>query len=130
MKIAVSSQNFRTVTSHAGKARRFIVFDLATQCTPREVERLDLPREFALHEYRGLDHPLFAMDAVITGSAGDGFVRRLGARGIEVVLTGETDPLQAVRDYVAGVVKPPLPHEHDHGHGHAHAHGHAHDEAL
>ena len=30
MKIAVSSQNFRTVTAHAGKARRFIVFDLAT----------------------------------------------------------------------------------------------------
>ena len=130
MKIAVSSQNFRTVTSHAGKARRFIVFALATPCTPREVERLDLPREFALHEYRALDHPLFAMDAEIPGSAGDGFVRRLGARGIEVVLTGETDPLQAVRDYVAGVVKPPLPHEHDHGHGHAHAHGHAHDEAL
>ena len=41
MKIAVSSQNFRTVTAHAGKARRFIVFDLATPCTPREVERLD-----------------------------------------------------------------------------------------
>ena len=139
MKIAVSSQNFRTVTAHAGKARRFIVFDLATPCTPREVERLELPRELALHEYRGLDHPLFAMDAVITGGAGDGFVRRLGARGIEVVLTGETDPLQAVHDYVAGIVKPPLPHEHGHGHehehrhghehGHAHAQGHAHDES-
>ena len=130
MKIAVSSQNFRTVTSHAGKARRFIVFDLATPCTPREVERLDLPRELALHEYRGLDHPLFAMDAVITGSAGDGFVRRLGARGIEVVLTGETDPLQAVRDYVAGVVKPPLPHEHENENEHEHTHGQAHDEAV
>lgn len=135
MKIAVSSQNFRTVTAHAGKARHFIVFDLATPCTPREVERLDLPRELALHEYRGLDHPLFAMDAVITGGAGDGFVRRLGARGIEVVLTGETDPLQAVHDYVAGIVKPPLPHEHRHGHAHAHGHGdthaqdHAHDES-
>ena len=135
MKIAVSSQNFRTVTAHAGKARRFIVFDLATPCTQREVERLDQPRELALHEYRGLDHPLFAMDAVITGGAGDGFVRRLGARGIEVVLTGETDPLQAVHDYVAGIVKPPLPHEHGHGHrhghehGHAHAQGHAHDES-
>ena len=68
MKIAVSSQNFRTVTAHAGKARRFIVFDLATPCTPREVERLELPRELALHEYRGLDHPLFAMDAVITAA--------------------------------------------------------------
>ncbi len=137
MGIAVSSQNFRTVTAHAGKARRFIVFDLATPCTPREVERLDLPRELALHEYRGLDHPLFAMDAVITGGAGDGFVRRLGARGIEVVLTAETDPLQAVHDYVAGIVKPPLPHEHGHEHEHAHAHGHgdthaqdhAHDES-
>lgn len=131
MKIAVSSQNFRTVTTHAGKARRFMVFDLSTPCTPREVERLDLPRELALHEYRGLDHPLFAMDAVITGGAGDGFVRRLGARGIEVVLTGETDPLQAVHDYVAGIVKPPLPHEHGHGHehGHAHAQDYAHDES-
>ena len=137
MKIAVSSQNFRTVTAHAGKARRFIVFDLATPCTPRDVERLDLPRELALHEYRGLDHPLFAMDAVITGGAGDGFVRRLGARGIEVVLTGETDPLQAVHDYVAGIVKPPLLHElghehehaHAHGHGHTHAQDHAHDES-
>ena len=129
MKIAVSSQNFRTVTAHAGKARRFIVFELATPCTPRDVERLDLPRELALHEYRGLDHPLFAMDAVITGGAGDGFVRRLGARGIEVVLTGETDPLQAVHDYVAGIVKPPLPHEHGHEHEHAHAHGHGHTHA-
>ncbi|HRM69057.1 MAG TPA: nitrogen fixation protein [Thauera phenylacetica] len=129
MKIAVSSQNFRTVTAHAGKARRFIVFDLATPCAPREVERLELPRELALHEYRGLDHPLFAMDAVITAGAGDGFVRRLGARGIEVVLTGETDPLQAVHDYVAGIVKPPLPHEHGHGHGHEHRHGHEHGHA-
>jgi len=123
MKIAVSSQNFRTVTSHAGKARRFIVFDLATPCMPREVERLDLPRELAMHEFRGLHHPLFAMDAVITGGAGEGFVRRLGARGIEVVRTGETDPLQAVHDYIAGIVKPPLPHAQGDDHPHAHLQG-------
>ena len=57
----------------------------------------------------------------------------LGSPGdsLEVVLTGETDPLQAVHDYVAGIVKPPLPHEHGHGHehGHAHAQDHAHDES-
>ena len=28
MRIAVTSQNFRTVTGHAGKARRFLVFDV------------------------------------------------------------------------------------------------------
>ncbi|HAF55643.1 MAG TPA: nitrogen fixation protein, partial [Thauera sp.] len=44
MRIAITSQNFRTVTAHAGKARRFLVFDLSCPCLPREIERLDLPK--------------------------------------------------------------------------------------
>lgn len=126
MKIAVSSQNFRTVTSHAGKARRFFVFDVSDPAQPRELERLDMPREMALAGFNGLNHPLFDMDVVITGGAGGGFVQRFAQRGIEVVITGETDPLQAVRDYLAGVVKPPLPDEHAHEHTHEHQHAHRH----
>ena len=34
MRIAVASQNFRTVTGHAGKSRRFLVFDVAPVRTP------------------------------------------------------------------------------------------------
>jgi predicted Fe-Mo cluster-binding NifX family protein len=126
MKIAVSSQNFRTVTSHAGKARRFIVFDVSDPAQVTELERLDLPREMSMAEYRGLDHPLFAMDVVITAGAGGGFVQRFASRGIEVVITGETDPAQAVRDYLSGMVKPPVvdPSQ-EHGHTHRHGHGHA-----
>ena len=120
MKIAITSQNFRTVTSHAGKARRFLVYDLSDPAVPRELERLDLPREMSFHEFRGLDHPLFEMDVVITGGAGSGFVRRLATRGIEVVVCGESDPMQAVRDYLSGMVKPPLAHDHAHEHTHTH----------
>ena len=114
MKVAVTSQNFRTVTSHAGKSRRFLVFDISCPCTPREIERLDLPKEMSFHEFRGDRHPIDGISALITGGAGEGFRRRMTQRGIELVVTGEPDPLQAVADYLQGVVKPALAHEHEH----------------
>ena len=52
------------------------------------------------------------MKILITGGAGDGFRRRMTQRGIELVVTGEPDPLQAVADYIQGLAKPALAHEH------------------
>lgn len=131
MRVAVSSQNFRSITGHAGKSRRFIVYDLAPGEAPRELERLDLPKEQSLHEYHGDDHPLFrqGLDAVVTGSAGAGFVQRLGRRGIRVLATAETDIERALTALVNGEALPAAaPHEHghddQHGHGHRHGHGH------
>jgi len=115
MKIAVTSQNFKTVTGHAGKSRRFVVYD--TGPAPQEIGRLDLPKEMSMHEFQGGPHPLDEMDVLITGSAGQGFIKNLANRGVLVVVTGETDPLQAIADFIGGRVKPPLPHEHHH-HGH------------
>jgi hypothetical protein len=31
MKIAVTSQNFSTITGHAGRARRFLMYDINAQ---------------------------------------------------------------------------------------------------
>lgn len=115
MRIAVTSQNFRTVTAHAGKARRFLIYDIRCPCSPREVERLDLPQEMAFHTFRGDHHPLDGVTAIITGGAGEGFIARMGQRGIGVVCSGEDDPLQAVRDYIQGVVKPLKASAHDRG---------------
>ncbi len=67
MKIAVTSQNFRTVTGHAGKARRFLVFE-ADGGEVREVERLDLPKEMSFHELQGdAPHPVDGVDVLVTG---------------------------------------------------------------
>ncbi len=122
MKIAVSSQNYRTVTSHAGKTRRFLIYRAEAGGPVQEVERLDLPKDMTIHEFHGSghgsgDHPLFAVNVIITGSAGDGFIRRMESHGVRVAQTSETDPLAAVACYLAGALPPAAPHTHE-GHGH------------
>jgi predicted Fe-Mo cluster-binding NifX family protein len=118
MKIAVTSQNFRTVTGHAGKSRRFLVFELQPGAEPREVKRLDLPRELAFHDFNGEGpHPVDGSDVLITQSCGEGFTRRLAARGIRVVVTAETDPVKAALAVVTGAPLPPpdmRSHQHQH----------------
>ena len=92
MKVAVTSQNFRTVTGHAGKARRFLVFE-AEGGDVREVERLDLPKETSFHELPGdAPHPIDGVDALVTGGCGQGFVARLARRGIRVVASPDEMP--------------------------------------
>ncbi len=122
MRIAVTSQNFRTVTGHAGKSRRFLVFEATAGTAPREVERIDLPREMSFHEFHGEGaHPVDGVDAVITGSCGAGFARRLAGRGIRVAVTQQEDPLAAVQSYVEGSLTPLEPGQMaDHHHGHDH----------
>lgn len=116
MKIAVTSQNFRTITPHAGKTRRFLVFEKdPVSGQARELARLDLPKTMSMHEFEGVDHPLFEMDYLIAGSGGQGFIRRLADAGVEVVLTSEEDPLSAVQRLIEGKpLAPPAPHDHAH----------------
>ncbi|NJO54320.1 MAG: nitrogen fixation protein [Bacteroidales bacterium] len=114
MRIAVASQNFRTVTPHAGKTRRFIVFEAEAGSPPREVERLDLPKDMSIHEFQGDGaHPLDSMRAVIAASAGPGFVVRMASRGVDAVATSETDPATAVVKYLAGSLPAAADHEDD-----------------
>lgn len=133
VKIAVTSQNFRTVTGHAGRARRFLIYDVGTDGNPVEVDRLDLPKELAMHDFHGDEaHPVDVVDVVISESFGDGFARRMGKRGIVAVTTENTDPVEAVKAYVAAAKTPGVGAEPGRGcsggpgHGHAHAHARHH----
>lgn len=122
MRIAVTSQNFREVTGHAGHTRRFLVFDVSESGAVNLVDRLDLPKEFAIHAFDHRDHhPIYDMDVLITGGAGEGFIQRLAGRGVRVATTSETDPEVGVHAFLAGCLKAPRPHApHDHAHaGHA-----------
>jgi predicted Fe-Mo cluster-binding NifX family protein len=112
MKIAVTSQNFRTITGHAGKTRRFLVYAADQEASPTEIARFNLPPEMSMHEFSGGPHPLDAVDVIVTTSAGDGFVRMMSKRGVRVVITGEEDPRLAIADLLKGSVKPPKAHEH------------------
>ena len=117
MKIGVTSQNFRTITGHAGKARRFLIFGQDDAGRPVELERLDLPKEMSLHEYHNEDHPIFEVDFLITAGSGQGFIQRLAAHGVQVITTSETDPNRAAGSVFSGESLPPAaPNDHQHGH--------------
>jgi predicted Fe-Mo cluster-binding NifX family protein len=137
MKIAVTSQNFRTVTGHAGRARRFLIYDAEPGAEPIEVARLDLPKELAMHEFHGAGgerpHPTDGVEVILSQGFGDGFARRMAQRGIAVFATEETDPAEAVKAYLASVqassealAAPSRGCGHGHAHGRAHRHQHGH----
>jgi predicted Fe-Mo cluster-binding NifX family protein len=113
MKIGVTSQNFKTITGHAGKARRFLVFSQDGEGKTVELDRLDLPKALSMHEFRGGVHPTDDFDVLITGGCGDGFRMRMASRGIRVVTTSETNPERAVTAVLSGL---PLPEAEPHSH--------------
>jgi len=113
MKIGVTSQNFRTITGHAGKTRRFLVFSLDPEGNRVETDRLDLPKAMSMHEFRGDRHPIDDFDVLITGGCGNGFQQRMASRGVRVVTTSETDPEKAVTAVFTGS---PLPEAEPHSH--------------
>jgi predicted Fe-Mo cluster-binding NifX family protein len=141
--IAVTHQNRREITSHAGRCRRFRAYGIGEG---RIVEQRDweIPKEATLHENHGQGVPeAFAgIRVLISAGMGPGLVRRLAAAGIEAYVTDTTDPDTAVAKYLEGTLSTrppgcaeddpdgatPAPRQgadHDPGHGHGGC-GHAH----
>ena len=108
MKIAVTSQNFKSVTGLAGKSRRFIIFEVGMSCDVPAIVWLDLPMKMTLYAFSGGKHPLDDMDVILTANASQGFVEKLARRGVQVIICDESDPRKAVCDFLAGVTKPAI----------------------
>lgn len=110
MKIAIATRNFKTLAGHAGKTRHWLIYDFdlprAADALP-EPTRLTLKKEQTFHYIPdGEPHSLDGVDMLLTGSAGEGFIRRMKLRGGEVLLTGERDPENALRLLIAGEAQP------------------------
>ncbi|MBN1005823.1 NifB/NifX family molybdenum-iron cluster-binding protein [Amphritea pacifica] len=110
MKIAVASRDGITVAGHIGKCKSWIIFQSDAIHQIKLVEMITLPRELVFHYYKDdMPHPLADCDVVIGASAGDSFVNKMALRGINAVLTAETDPEKAVADYLNKQITPPKP---------------------
>lgn len=139
MKIAVTSQNRKTITSHAGKCRKFWVYEVEDNSV-RDKHLLELLLSQSFHECNhNAPHPLDGIKLLISGSLGLGLQHRLEQKGIVALATAETDPDSAVAAWLSGslVELPPDAHDgheygegHGQGHGQGHGHGHAHSPQV
>lgn len=121
MKIAVTSQNRKTITEHAGKCRKFWIYEIDGKTVVKKT-MLELAKEQSFHESHGAGpHPLDGIEVLISGGAGQGLIRRLNNMGIRGLVTVETDPDSAVAHFLDGTLRlgQSGPHE---GHG-EHRHG-------
>lgn len=97
MKIAMTCQNRRTVTPHAGKCTHFFLFD--TEKDMRQPERSIVlsPQQMFRHQAFNENHPLAVADALVTAGIGDGLHRQWQQMGKQVYVTYELDPVKALQ---------------------------------
>ena len=101
MKIAITSQNRRTVTAHAGRCRRFWVYDVEDgQVRARTL--LELDKMDTLHEVSpAIPGPLQGLDMLVSTGMCDNLVARLGRNRIEARRTDCEDPDAALQHLLA-----------------------------
>lgn len=102
MKIAVTSQNRKSVTGHAGSCRKFWVFSIEdNKITNKEL--LELPKEQAFRASPpDQPHPLDDIDVFMTAGMGQGLIQRMARNGIKGVITSEEDLEKAITLYLKG----------------------------
>ena len=85
MKIGVATKDWDAVSGHAGQTRCWLIYDLANhrlgQTLPQPT-RIELTKEQLFHHFKDDGpHPLDGVEIIISGSAGDGFIRHMQKRG-------------------------------------------------
>ncbi len=128
-KIAISSQDKKTITGHAGKCRNFVIYTVDTEGN-YTTKPLNLEKGEALHDsFQGTSqsNPIFDMDIFLTQSIGQGAIEKLATKNVRTYIIEETDPETAINKLIEGTLKAfsNVGHHHDHEHGHDHGQGHA-----
>ena len=105
MKIAVATKDYTRVAGHAGQVRHWLLYDSDAE-GPQPV-RVELPKAQVFHHWEGGGpHPLDGICAIVAGSAGEGFRRRMAKQGVDLLLTGEPDAARALHSVLSGEVLP------------------------
>ena len=105
MKIAIATNDYTQVAGHAGQARHWLRYD--SEAPNLAPERIQLEKAQVFHHWEDEGpHPLDGTAVIIAGSAGDGFLRRMAKRDVQVLLTGERDATRALTAVLNGEVLP------------------------
>jgi len=114
MKIAVPTDDGKTITSHFGRARYFALFEVEEGRISRKEVVENNPYHGEHHEHgAGARHShdrfialLDGCEVIISRGMGRRAMADLEAAGIKPVFTDETDAEQAAKAYSEGTLKP------------------------
>jgi predicted Fe-Mo cluster-binding NifX family protein len=121
MRIAVTSQNRKTITDHAGKCRKFWIYEVEKGIVgDKKLVELSIEQSFHASHHQ-LAEPLAGINVLITASMGAGLHQRLMQSGILPVLTQEESPDNAVNNFLENKLDRLPIDQHHHCHEHAHA---------
>ncbi|MEO5327816.1 MAG: nitrogen fixation protein [Magnetococcus sp. THC-1_WYH] len=117
MKIAITSQNKKSVTGHAGKCTRFWLYDLSEEQQLISKEMVELPMDQSFHSNsHGIPVGLEGIEVLITGGMGSGLIKKLMEMGIQPIITDKTDIEQAVQSFLQQEPSVPVSQCNCHGH--------------
>jgi predicted Fe-Mo cluster-binding NifX family protein len=104
MKIAIATkENWTTVSGHAGQTKEWLVFDCEPSLPIPDPQRILLGKEQLPHYFQDDGpHPLQGVEIFVAASAGDGYIRHMHKWGAQVLLTGEDDPIMALKKILNG----------------------------
>ena len=101
--IALTTQNRRTITSHAGRCRRFTLARVENGQVQLPLEQVELDIDQTLKQsHGGMPAALQNIDVLITAGAGQGMAQRLKALGVQLCVTPVQDPLEAAQAWAQG----------------------------
>ncbi len=121
MRIAITSQNRKSITEHAGQCRKFLIYDIAGQSVAKRC-LVELPLNQSFHASPALPDALADVEVLISRGMGRQLFQRLIGYGIQPLLTDETDPDAAIAAFLAGKLESRAPGGECHDHGEHHAH--------
>jgi len=108
--IALTYQNRKFVSGHAGRCRNFFIYTVDDDKILSK-ELLELPKEKVLHEafhnpeLAGQPHPIFDVDIFLVGGIGIGAINKLKNHGVNTHIIRETNPDTAVNKFLAGTLE-------------------------
>lgn len=114
MRIAVTSQNRREITAHAGKCRFFWIYDCQENIVTAK-QSLEIGRELTLSHDAHMS-ALENIHVLICANMGTGLYQRLARQGITPLLTAERTPDEAIKALLAGKLDTFSPHHVSHCH--------------
>jgi len=119
--VAVTSQNKKTVTKHAGECRNYFIYAIKNnKITSRKVlELLDNEiLKYTFHKDKSANpkNLLYDVDILLTGSIGRGGVNRLANQNVTAYVIREKDPDTAVDKLIKGTLEAFAPVSHRNRH--------------